>query len=115
MFPLARSVTPATGGARNAQPIVETSAQSWAESDVKALAEGRPVAPTRTDDRRARSTSAPRSALPAPDAPPPAPAQPGQPPADAPKRPETRVVVFGDSDFAANERASASRPTATCS
>ena len=43
MFPLARSVAPVTGGPRAAQSIVETSQQSWAESDVKALAERRPV------------------------------------------------------------------------
>ena len=39
-------------------------------------------------------------------------AKPGD--ADAPK-PETRVVVFGDSDFATNSPRSACRATATCS
>ncbi len=37
MFPLARSVAPATGGARNAQPLIETGRLSWAETDVKGL------------------------------------------------------------------------------
>ena len=55
LFPLARSVTPATSGPRNAQPLPMT------------------------------------------------PPKPGQSPADEPKRPETRIVVLGDSDFAANE------------
>ena len=44
-FPLVRSVTPsaAAPSGRTAQTIVETSKASWAESDVKALAERRPV------------------------------------------------------------------------
>jgi ABC-type uncharacterized transport system involved in gliding motility auxiliary subunit len=42
-------------------------------------------------------------ALPAPDAPPPTPPAPGQPPPSTPQRAETRLVVIGDSDFAANE------------
>jgi ABC-type uncharacterized transport system involved in gliding motility auxiliary subunit len=103
-FPLARSVTPATGGQRTAQSIVETSQQSWAESDVKALAERRPVGfDEGTTDKRgpvsvaaAISTDAPEQ----PAAPTPTPGTP--PPPDAPKR-ETRLVVFGDSDFASND------------
>ncbi len=44
-YPLARSVTPASGGAggRTAQAIVETSRSSWAESDLKSVLTGRPV------------------------------------------------------------------------
>jgi ABC-type uncharacterized transport system involved in gliding motility auxiliary subunit len=103
-FPLARSVTPVTGGQRTAQSIVETSQQSWAESDVKALAERRPVGfDEGTADKRgpvsvaaALSTDAPEQ----PAAPTPAPGTP--PPPEAPKR-ETRLVVFGDSDFASND------------
>jgi ABC-type uncharacterized transport system involved in gliding motility auxiliary subunit len=103
-FPLARSVTPVTGGSRTAQSIAETSQESWAESDVKALAERRPVSFDEGGaDKRgpvslaaAISTDAPEQ----PAAPAPA-ATPGAPPANPPKR-ETRVVVFGDSDFASN-------------
>jgi ABC-type uncharacterized transport system involved in gliding motility auxiliary subunit len=40
--------------------------------------------------------------LTAPEAPPAAPPQAGQKPAEPPKRPETRLVVIGDSDFVAN-------------
>ena len=38
-FPLARSVTPVMGGVngRTAQPFAQTSAQSWAEADIKDL------------------------------------------------------------------------------
>ncbi len=44
-YPLARSVTPASGGAggRTAQAIVETGRNSWAESDLKSVLTGRPV------------------------------------------------------------------------
>jgi ABC-type uncharacterized transport system involved in gliding motility auxiliary subunit len=105
MFPLTRSVAPATGGARTAQPLFESSAQSWAESDVKALAERRPVSFDGSDTRGPVGLGA-AMATPAPDAPatPPAPASAaGQPAPEPPKRPETRIVVIGDSDFAANE------------
>jgi ABC-type uncharacterized transport system involved in gliding motility auxiliary subunit len=102
MFPLARSVAPATGGARTAQPLVESSAESWAESDVKALAERRPVSFDGSDARGPVTLGA-AIALPAPEAPAPPAPTPGQPAAEEPKRPETRVVVMGDSDFAAND------------
>ena len=44
-FPLARAVTPVEGGTngRTAQPIATTSAQSWAETDLKAVFAGTPV------------------------------------------------------------------------
>ena len=102
LFPLARSVTPATGGARNAQPLLTTSTQSWAESDVKALPERRPVS-LDANDLRGPVTLGAAVGVPAPDAPPMTPPKPGQNPADEPKRPETRLVVIGDSDFAAND------------
>jgi ABC-type uncharacterized transport system involved in gliding motility auxiliary subunit len=103
-FPLARSVTPVTGGARTAQPIVETSQQSWAESDVKALAERRPVGFDEGGaDKRGPVSVAAAISTDAPEQPAaPAPAA-GAPPADAPPKRETRIVVFGDSDFASND------------
>ena len=102
-FPLARSVVPVEGGSdgKFAQKVLETSPQSWAESDVKGLyATGRPERNLEQGDKAgpigiAAAVSAPVAdpAPPAADAPP--------PPADAPK-PETRLVVVGDSDFASN-------------
>jgi ABC-type uncharacterized transport system involved in gliding motility auxiliary subunit len=95
-YPLARSVSVVSGGdgGRSAQTFVETSAQSWAETDVKTvLAGGKVSLDEPKGDKRgpvaiAAAASAPVSA--------PAAEKPAE---DAPK-PETRVVVFGDSDFA---------------
>ena len=98
-FPLARSVTPVEGGAdgKLAQKVVETSEQSWAESDVKGLyATGRPERNADKGDRVGPIAIATAVSAAASDAPAPDPSVP-----DAPK-PETRVVVVGDSDFAAN-------------
>lgn len=109
-FPMARSVTPgpATGG-RTARAIIETSPRSWAETDVKELlasgkvameadkgdkpgpiAIGAAVAAVAPDAEKADAakTDAAHAADPAK--------------ADEPKKPETRVAVIGDSDFAAN-------------
>jgi ABC-type uncharacterized transport system involved in gliding motility auxiliary subunit len=104
-FPLARSVSPATGGSRTAQTIVETSPQSWAESDVKALAEQRAVTfDENTTDKQGPVSIAAAVTAPASDVPAPAAMPPGQPaPADEPPKPETRVVAFGDSDFVSND------------
>jgi len=96
-YPLARSVTPVSGGVNghNAQPFVETSQRSWAEADIKGLLTSGKVAmnPEAGDKPGPISVAAAVSASTAPATPP----KPGE--ADAPK-PETRVVVFGDSDFA---------------
>jgi ABC-type uncharacterized transport system involved in gliding motility auxiliary subunit len=96
-FPLARSITPVAGGVsgHTAQTVLETSPQSWAESDLKGLfATGKPEQdPSKGDKNGPISIAAAVSAAAA------------QPPAgaaaDAPK-PETRVVVVGDSDFVSN-------------
>jgi ABC-type uncharacterized transport system involved in gliding motility auxiliary subunit len=95
-FPLARSVTPVQGGVggRTAQVVLETSPQSWSETDLKELfATGKPVADPAKGDKNgpipiAVAVSAAAEA-------------PAGAAADAPK-PETRVVVVGDSDFASN-------------
>ncbi len=95
-YPFARSVTPVSGGVNGhtAQGIVETSARSWAESDVKSLlTTGKVSFKADTGDKQGPITVAAAVSAPAPSAPGAAP--------DAPK-PETRVVVYGDSDFAAN-------------
>jgi ABC-type uncharacterized transport system involved in gliding motility auxiliary subunit len=101
-FPLVRSVTPsaAAPSGRTAQTIVETSKASWAESDVKALAERRPVGfDEAAGDKQGPISLAAVIATDAPDQPPaPAPGTNG----GTPERKQTRVVVFGDSDFPAN-------------
>lgn len=100
-YPLARSVDAVSGGVNGhtAQPLVETSPQSWAESDFKALAAGTPIKMDEGQDKPGPISLAAAVSAPV------APATP--PPADAPDtpKPETRVVVFGDSDFAGNSTA----------
>jgi ABC-type uncharacterized transport system involved in gliding motility auxiliary subunit len=102
LYHVARSVTPATEGSRNAQMLFETSPASWAETDVKTLAEGRGAA-FDANERRGPISLGAAVAFPAPDAPAPATPQPAQPGATPPPRPETRIAVIGDSDFASNQ------------
>jgi ABC-type uncharacterized transport system involved in gliding motility auxiliary subunit len=99
-FPLSRSVKPVEGGAngRTAQPLVETSAQSWAEADLKSLATGRVEFNGDQGDRQGPIALGVAVSAPATEAPPPA---AGNSTPDAPK-PESRIVALGDSDFAAN-------------
>jgi ABC-type uncharacterized transport system involved in gliding motility auxiliary subunit len=96
-FPFARSVTPVPGGVNGhtAQGFVETSPRSWAEADIKGLlTTGKVSFSEAGGDKQgpitvAAAVSSPSTA-----------ATPGAS-ADAPK-PETRVAVYGDSDFAGN-------------
>lgn len=95
-YPMARSVSPVEGGVdgRQAQSVVQTSPQSWAETDIKGLyASVEPELDPKADKQGPISIAA-AVTVDAPDAP--AGASP-----DAPK-PQTRIVVVGDSDFAAN-------------
>jgi ABC-type uncharacterized transport system involved in gliding motility auxiliary subunit len=102
-FPLARSLAPATGGARTAQSIVETSPQSWAESDVKALAEQRAVGfDANGGDKQGPISVGAAISVASPEQPP-APKPSAGTPAEEPSKRETRVVAFGDSDFASND------------
>jgi ABC-type uncharacterized transport system involved in gliding motility auxiliary subunit len=96
-FALARSATPLEGGSesRYAQKVVETAPQSWAETNLKQLFTDRKVEP----NFELGDLNGPVSLIAATSAP--APNAPAAENADAPK-PETRVVVAGDSDFAAN-------------
>ncbi len=95
-YPFARSVTPVPGGVNGhtAQAFVQTSPRSWAEADIKGLlTTGKVSFSAAGGDKQgpitvAAATSAAGAATPGAAA-------------DAPK-PETRVVVYGDSDFAAN-------------
>jgi ABC-type uncharacterized transport system involved in gliding motility auxiliary subunit len=103
-FPIARTVTPVEGGVegRTAQKILETSEQSWAEADIAGLvANGQPERNLDKGDKAGPLSLAAAVSVAAPDAPAPPPAAPGAPApaADAPK-PESRVVVVGDADFA---------------
>ncbi len=96
-FPMSRSASPVSGGVngRTAQSFVETSPRSWAESDIKGLlTTGEVSLDESKGDKKgpiaigsavsvAATTTDPKAAP------------------DAPKA-ETRVVVMGDSDFAAN-------------
>jgi ABC-type uncharacterized transport system involved in gliding motility auxiliary subunit len=97
-FPLARSASPVPSGVNGhiAQTFVESSPRSWAETDIKSLLTTGEVSldESKGDKKGPVSIAAAVSAAAT------APAAPGQPP-DAPKA-ETRVVVIGDSDFAAN-------------
>jgi ABC-type uncharacterized transport system involved in gliding motility auxiliary subunit len=101
LYPLARSVDPVSGGVngRNAQPVVETSPRSWAESDLASLSGEKGVSlDAAKGDKAGPITIGAAVSVPAQTTPP---ADQAKPEENAPK-PETRVVVFGDSDFATN-------------
>jgi ABC-type uncharacterized transport system involved in gliding motility auxiliary subunit len=102
-YPLARSMTPSEGGTRTAQPLVNTTAQSWAEADIASLSSGDGRVEMNPDrgDKAGPITVAAAVSAPATVTPPaPANASPDAP--DAPSTPETRVVAVGDSDFVSN-------------
>jgi hypothetical protein len=99
-FRLARSVRPVEGGTSGkfAQTLVETGPGSWAVTDIKTLMSTGKVDrnPQAGDIEGPVSLAVAVSSL-ASEAPEPAPDADD----DAP-RPESRLVVFGDSDFASN-------------
>jgi hypothetical protein len=98
-FPLTRSVTPVEGGTDGHVPqkVLETSPQSWAESDVKGLyANGRPTRELDKGDKAGPISIAAAVSAAVTDT-----SAAGAGAADAPK-PETRLLVVGDSDFASN-------------
>jgi ABC-type uncharacterized transport system involved in gliding motility auxiliary subunit len=98
-YPLARSMSPIEGGVngRTAQKIVETSKSSWAETNLKSLTGGQPA---KLDEGDKPGPVALASAVSAP-APTPAPKD-ARKDGDNAKPAETRLVAFGDSDFASN-------------
>jgi ABC-type uncharacterized transport system involved in gliding motility auxiliary subunit len=96
-FPYARSTRAVEGGTRYPQPLLETSQQSWAETDLKGLVAGQ-VEFTDGADRRGPVTLGVAVSAPATEAPQP---EGGNASPDAPK-PESRIVAIGDSDFAGN-------------
>jgi ABC-type uncharacterized transport system involved in gliding motility auxiliary subunit len=113
-YPVARSVAPVEGGVggHTAQPLVQTSAQSWAETDMASLSSGGRVAfEADKGDKQGPITlgaavSAPATAAPSPaaDSGQTADGKPADPnkPAEPERKPESRIVAIGDSDFAAN-------------
>jgi ABC-type uncharacterized transport system involved in gliding motility auxiliary subunit len=101
-FPLARSLTTVMGGVNGhtAQPFAQTSAQSWAEADIKdLLATGKVTLDESKGDKKGPITIAAAASAPSAASTTPGGSNPLDP--EAPK-PETRVAVVGDSDFAAN-------------
>ena len=104
-YPMARSMTPVEGGSNShtAQPVLTTTPQSWAESDIASLSSKSGQIEFNADkgDKQGPITLAAAVSAPATVTPPkPANASPDSP--DAPSTPETRVVAVGDSDFASN-------------
>jgi gliding motility-associatede transport system auxiliary component len=99
-YPLARSVGPVEGGVngRTPQSFVETSAQSWAETNLAGLMAGQQVElnEDQGDKRGPISIAAALSMAPMADQ------KDAKTPADDAPKPETRMVVVGDSDFASN-------------
>jgi ABC-type uncharacterized transport system involved in gliding motility auxiliary subunit len=100
-YPLARSVSPVSGGVNGhtAQTIVETSARSWADADIKGILTTGKVAPP---DESRGDKKGPVSIIAAVTATSTAGEAPKSGDDGGASKPETRVVVAGDSDFASN-------------
>jgi ABC-type uncharacterized transport system involved in gliding motility auxiliary subunit len=99
---LARSVDVIQGGAngRNPRPLVETSQRSWSETSIDTLTAGSGVnMDADKGDKAGPITLA--AAVSAPATPPAEKQEEAPADADAPK-PESRLAVFGDSDFPSN-------------
>jgi ABC-type uncharacterized transport system involved in gliding motility auxiliary subunit len=96
-YPITRSIAPGTGSeGRTPQTIIESGPDSWAETDLKGLTTGgTPSADEASGDKRGPIPLAVAVSLAA------ASTAPAEAPNEGPK-PEARLVVFGDSDFAAN-------------
>ncbi len=100
-FPAAQSVAVSSAGGRTPQSFLETGPQSFAKRDQSVLRTGGQVAfDEARGDRRGPIVLGAALSADAPNAPPaePDPGNPALPPA----APQTRLVVVGDSDFAAN-------------
>jgi ABC-type uncharacterized transport system involved in gliding motility auxiliary subunit len=98
VYPLARAIQVVSGGTNGhiAQPLVETSARSWAETNFATLSTGAGVKmePEQGDTAGPVTLAAAASA--------PATVEGDAKPADDAPKPESRLVVFGDSDFPSN-------------
>ncbi|HEY7498011.1 MAG TPA: Gldg family protein [Vicinamibacterales bacterium] len=103
-FPYTRSVKPIEGGTNGhvATSIVMSGRNSWAETDLKTLmAEGSARQDPASGDVPGPVSLAVAVSAPVEGATPPPPADGGDA-ATNPNKPETRVVVVGDSDFVSN-------------
>jgi len=122
-FPLAQSVKGEAGvelGTASTENVLQTSERSWSESDLKSLSTGKVALDEKSGDHRGPITIALSLSMDAPDAPASAanaatagkPADGAKPEdaaaaksaaaTDAPKKPQMRIMVVGDSDFASN-------------
>ena len=104
-YPMARSMAPIEGGSNShtAQPLVNTSPQSWSEADLASLSTGKAQVEFNGDkgDKQGPITLAAAVSAAATVTPPPAGnGSPDSP--DSERTPESRVVAVGDSDFATN-------------
>ncbi len=102
-YPLARSVKPITGGinGHNAESFVQTGERSWAETDIAGLLKSGEVTFDQAKGDEMGPVSIAASAA-APADTQPAGSELAAAAAKDAKKPETRVAVIGDSDFAAN-------------
>jgi ABC-type uncharacterized transport system involved in gliding motility auxiliary subunit len=108
-FPLAQSVKGVAdmnlGPTASMQDLIKSTERSWSEADVKSLAAGGKVSlDEKAGDHKGPITIGLTLAMDAPDAPAPVSAANAATAGkeDAPKKPQMRVVVMGDSDFASN-------------
>lgn len=100
-FPASQTIGVSTSGGRTPQAVLETSPQSFAKKDLSVLRSGGQVTVDEAGgDRRGPLVIGAAISADAPNAPPaePDPANPMAPPAAR----QSRLVVVGDSDFAAN-------------
>jgi hypothetical protein len=100
VFRMARPVSAMPEGANNRFPqnLLETTATSWGESDLKTLFNGQVSRDPGKGDKEGPLSLGVAVSAPVQDAATP----PAGNPDEAPKK-ETRIVVFGDSDFASNQ------------
>lgn len=104
-YPLARSASAIEGGVNghNAQNLVSTSKNSWAEADIKRLtSSGQVERELDKGDKAGPVSLAAAVSATATDAPAPAAADGSAKPGETPPKPESRLAVFGDSDFVTN-------------
>jgi gliding motility-associatede transport system auxiliary component len=103
VFRMARSISALTDNASGhvAQNLIETTASSWGETDIKRLTTGQVAREPSKGDKNGPLTVAAAVSAPATALDPAAPKPDATNGADAPKR-ETRIAVIGDSDFATN-------------
>jgi gliding motility-associatede transport system auxiliary component len=100
-YPVARSVSASASGAngRVAQNFIQTSASSWGETDLAGMFKSGKVENDKTKDLQGPVSLAAAASEPVKEA------QPAKTSTNADKdapKPETRIAVIGDSDFAAN-------------